>query len=117
MRSPVPGLSASEGDKVSDSTPLLQDAPQAEAGEQRSGPTASGDGSPAAGWPEYPRPRLMGPELLRPRVGRESGEPRREGTLGKRSPLRAPLSPLRFRCPEAAPGPRAGEDREARPNR
>lgn len=34
MRSPVPGLSASEGDKVSDSTPLLQDAPQAEAGEQ-----------------------------------------------------------------------------------
>nr|KAF6463104.1 solute carrier family 17 member 5 [Molossus molossus] len=31
MRSPVPGLSASEGDKVSDSTPLLQDAPQAEA--------------------------------------------------------------------------------------
>lgn len=71
MRSPVPGQSP-DGEKVSDSTPLLQGAPQAEAGEPRSDPWASGraGGRSEQGWPESPRPRSVGPELLRPRGGR-----------------------------------------------
>ena len=87
MRSPVRGLPPSDGEKVSDNTPLLQDAPQAEVGEERRDPGA------LAGWrgDEYRRPWPIEPELLRPVGGRAEsgvgeGEPRRVGTRGKRAP-------------------------------
>lgn len=58
MRSPVPGQSP-EGEKVSDSTPLLQGAPQAEAGEPRRDPGASG-GRPAVRRRDGPSARALG---------------------------------------------------------
>lgn len=56
MRSPTPGQSP-DGEKVSDSTPLLQGAPQAEAGEPRSDPGLRAGGRSELRWPESQRPR------------------------------------------------------------
>lgn len=63
MKSPVPDQSPTDGEKVSDSTPLLPGSPQAEAGERRSDPGASGGrlsrcqgGCPGAGVAGLPAP-------------------------------------------------------------
>lgn len=98
MRSPARGLSPSDGEEVSDSAPLLQGAPQAEAGEQRSGPGASGG---------RPSRRECGQSARAPSRWVQSGLGRGSRELGVgESRERGDLSP-------PAPGPQA-ERREAR---
>lgn len=99
MRSPVRGLSPSDSEEASDSTPLLQDAPRAEAGEQRRGSRGFGRAA-------------MGSELLKQRVP-SWGKAKAGGDSRKGRLFRAPRSPRPPRCPKAAP--EAVGDREATP--
>lgn len=90
MRSPVRGLSPSDSEEASDSTPLLQDAPRAEAGEEASGSRGFGRAA-------------MGSELLKQRVPSWE-EAKARGDSRKRRLFRNPRSPRPPWCPKAAPG-------------
>lgn len=111
MRSPVRGQSPSDGEKVSDNTPLLQDAPQAEAGERRSDPGSSGGRRSWGGGFRSTR-ALCG--WVQSRLGRGSSgaEPGRQGDR------KSATSPCGLMMPRSRSGtPGASEDREGRPGR
>lgn len=115
MKSPVRGLSPSDSEEVLDNTPLLQGAPQAEAGEQRSRPGAWGGRRSRSECRQSTRAlSRWGQSCLgRGSLGLGSGaqgEPRREGTRetgdysGPHLPPACPGAQKPLRGPEAGGG-------------
>lgn len=71
---------------------------------------------PERGWPEYTRPRPVGPKLFSPRVPRGEGEPGARGlSKGETDYSGAHLAPSYPRAQKSLRCPEAGGNREARP--